>query len=399
MTQHRHSPRKALLAAASVLAAYAVAGCETVRLNPAPPAEISADKDDVVDRREIVVLVNTASASDELQRKSWRLGYRLKSKHVLPELDLVLLTFTIPNGMDGGSAIRELEALEAAATAGVNHGYTVQADETASSMRHYANKLIGWPSEGCPAQRRIGVIDAGIGAAAERFTKARITERDFTTAEPKRSDHGETITALIAGDGRLTDASIYLAGVISDTPQMQAASGVDRIVLALDWLLGQDVDVINISLAGPYNKILDRAFDQAAKNGVVIVAAGGNAGPSSPPRYPAAFASVIAVTAVNADGALHDNAVRGPHIDFAAPGVDIAVPPPGVARYTSGTSIAAPFVTARIAADASLVTVTDVRTLKSALAQGAVDLGPQGPDPEFGLGLITTPPGCGRSET
>ena len=51
------------------------------------------------------------------------------------------------------------------------------------------------------------------------------------------------------------------------------------------------------------------------------MAAAGNAGPKSPPLYPAADKNVIAVTATNAENQLLPQANRGRHIAVAAPGV------------------------------------------------------------------------------
>ena len=59
-----------------------------------------------------------------------------------------------------------------------------------------------------------------------------------------------------------------------------------------------------------------------------MVAAAGNAGPKSPPLYPAAYASVIAVSATDAQDRLFAASNRGGYIAVAAPGVDIFLPAP-----------------------------------------------------------------------
>ena len=60
----------------------------------------------------------------------------------------------------------------------------------------------------------------------------------------------------------------------------------------------------------------------------MLIAAAGNAGPNSPPLFPAADPNVIAVTATNSDDALFAGANRGNYIAVAAPGVDIFAPAP-----------------------------------------------------------------------
>ena len=148
--------------------------------------------------------------------------------------------------------------------------------------------------------------------------------------------------------------------------------------------------LVNVSLAGPYNKILDRGLAAAAERGMVVVAAAGNDGDAAPPRYPAAFDYAIAVTAVDAALEPYDRAPRGEHIDVAAPGVDVFVPAGG---YMTGTSVAAPFVTAAIAADPEAVGLGPLDVRRHLLA-AARDLGPAGRDATFGAGLATAPPGC-----
>ena len=74
----------------------------------------------------------------------------------------------------------------------------------------------------------------------------------------------------------------------------------------------------------------------------MLIAAAGNAGPNSPPLFPAADPNVIAVTATNADDALFRGANRGNYIAVAAPGVEIYAPAPdGTYQFTTGTSVAA----------------------------------------------------------
>ena len=76
-----------------------------------------------------------------------------------------------------------------------------------------------------------------------------------------------------------------------------------------------------------------------------MIAAAGNAGPKSPPLYPAANPNVIAVSATDAHDRLFAASNRGGHIALAAPGVDIFLPAPdGKYQMTSGTSFSAAYV-------------------------------------------------------
>ena len=122
---------------------------------------------------------------------------------------------------------------------------------------------------------------------------------------------------------------------------------------------------------------------------MTIVAAVGNDGADAAPRYPAALGNVIAVTAVDADGQIYRKAVRGPYVDVAAPGVDIYA----AGRFVSGTSMAVPFVTARIAADPDLYPAPTA-SIRKQLSASARDLGLPGRDTVYGAGLVLAKPGC-----
>jgi subtilisin family serine protease len=193
---------------------------------------------------------------------------------------------------------------------------------------------------------------------------------------------GATAAALFAADVFSTDAK--------GEPQATAVSFVG----ALDWLVGEGVSAVNISLAGDDNDLVALAVEKAAAKGVALVASAGNGGRDAAPAYPAALDEVIAVTAVDADARRYPEANLGDYIDLAAPGVRI---PAGGAPdgYATGTSFAAPFVTA-VAATLAANLPADAEALDEALAAHSRDLGAPGRDPEFGWGLVQAPKVCGE---
>jgi subtilisin family serine protease len=118
--------------------------------------------------------------------------------------------------------------------------------------------------------------------------------------------------------------------------------GVDRA-----WDLG--AAVLNLSLVGPANPLLERAMARLEKLGAVVVAAAGNEG-TNEARYPAAYPSVIGVAAVGPDGALFARGNRGPSAELLAPGVEVLSTVPGDAfAFGEGTSLAAAHVSGALA--------------------------------------------------
>ena len=402
--------RRARAAAPLAFVALALAGCADYRLNPPPAAMIRADAHLVTDPQEIVALVPNAAAARRLRIGAAAEGFALRETSDLPALGLTMLRFDMRAGMTGPEGIAALERIEPSATAGVNHAYIPVSTETGTGAEEaepagfsraragagaldYAGEMMRWPAAPCAAAGPVGIIDTGIDAAAPELSGLRVTAAAFHRGAAAPTRHGAEVAAALADPRRLIQVSLFSAGVIGLNAEGRAEAGVDALLKALDWLAGQGVRLANVSLSGPYNKLLDRGVDVAARRGMLVVAAVGNDGAAAAPRYPAALGNVIAVTAVDARGAVYADAVRGPFVDAAAPGVDVAVVLDGRTRFVTGTSVAAPLASARIAADPRLYGA-DAAAVRAALAGSSADLGEPGPDPVYGAGLLLAEGAC-----
>lgn len=359
----------------------------------------------VVGARKVVALAPDARAVAALRVAAGAGGYRLLGETRLSGLELTMLSYEMPPGITGPEAIAALEGAAPGATVGINHAYrpaqggTAQAAAAPASL-DYANAMMGWPQGGCPARAPIGVIDTAIDPGSPALARARIRSHAFFDGAPAPSSHGAQVAAVLGGEGRLVQPTIFAANVFggNEAPGLVGGlvAGADALVRALDWMAEERVRFVNLSLAGPYNKLLDLAVARAAARGLILVAAVGNDGPGAGPLYPAGFDGVIAVTAVDARGRVWRDAVRGAHVDVAAPGVDVLVHGADGDRFVTGTSIATPFVTARLAADPALDAVRDVAGVRARLAETSAELGPAGRDPLFGYGLARASGICGR---
>ncbi len=348
-----------------------------------------------VDEREIVALVEGDRARERMARYAKANGYVLRETTKLGALGLIMLSFEMPAGTTGKEAIAALETAVAGSTVGVNHAYRRQQLNVSNAAPSYANGLLNWPQSGCRASVPIGLIDTEVDVGAAGLLQSQMVQKRFTAGPPRSTRHGTEIASVLTDPTRMRGTTIYSAGVIEQTPDAGSAAGADQIVKALDWLTEEDVKVVNVSLAGPFNKLLALAVSRATDRGMIIVAAVGNSGPYAPARYPAAFESVIAVTAVDANGDIYRNAGQGPYVDIAAPGVDVPARSARGTRFVTGTSIAAPFVTARIAADPAILSARGPRQIRQRLVGNTRDLGQSGADNTFGSGLMQATGICG----
>lgn len=267
----------------------------------------------------------------------------------------------------------------------------------------FGGQLIQWSGvlTSCTKDVRIGVIDTSFDIGHPAFRNLKSVQGEFLNGErPSPSDwHGTAVLSLLAGDprsgtpGLVPDATFLLATAFRSDANGNASTDTVRLLAALDWLEQLDVDIVNMSFSGPKDPALAKAIERMSKKGVVFIAAAGNMGPTAPPSYPAAYPHVIAVTAVNRNGANYKSANRGPYIDVSAPGVDILTALPNAKQgYRTGTSFAVPFVTAILATKVER-TGSEVDFLKQVSIR---DLGPPGQDPIYGAGLALAPKQCTR---
>jgi subtilisin family serine protease len=261
-----------------------------------------------------------------------------------------------------------------------------------------AFEMIGWvkPPARCDLSVSIGMIDTAVNPDHEAL-RAQAVEIVSVMSEGDRASaasHGTAIAALLVGDdasrtpGLLPGARL-IAVEAFHRDRAGDASDAYKLVRALDALNARGIRVVNMSFAGPANLPLERAVSRAGEEGMILVAAAGNRGANAPPAYPAAYPSVIAVTAVDRTGKIFRQAGQGEHIAFAAPGVRLwtAASVSG-GRYRSGTSYAVPFVAAAAAAALAATPGRTAAGVVEALSALSDDLGEAGRDPVFGWGLV-----------
>ena len=175
----------------------------------------------------------------------------------------------------------------------------------------------------------------------------------------------------------------------------KAVGNAIGLVKAINWLVKERVEVVNMSIAAADNKIVRTAVGIAKRKGLVMVAAASNWGRTRP-AYPAAYDDVLTITAVSIKKKVYARANRGAYIDFAAPGVRMWTAVPGGGRYQSGTSFAAPYVTSLVALAVAHGADKDAKSLRTMLRRGVLDLGAKGRDEVFGWGYVTQRPRCAK---
>src|SRR6266403_1710524 len=194
----------------------------------------------------------------------------------------------------------------------------------------------------------VAVIDSGVDIKHPELANAIADSFDALGSKEGPHVHGTGIAGAIVSHARLM-GSAPAARILAIRAFGVAPGGAEStsfvILKGLDYAAANGAQIVNMSFAGPKDALIERGIAAAAAKGIVMVAAAGNAGAKSPPLYPAANASVIAVSATDAQDKLFAASNRGSHIAISAPGVDIFLPAPDEKyQMTSGTSFSAAYV-------------------------------------------------------
>ncbi len=161
-----------------------------------------------------------------------------------------------------------------------------------------------------------------------------------------RSDNGVGIAGIVNSDNVKIMVLKALGG-------QDGAGSTQSVISAIQYAEANGASICNLSFGSEYN---DQALYRAiARSNMLFVAAAGNDGTDtdSVPCYPASYDldNIISVANLNCDGALHYSSSYGAAtVDIAAPGTSIiSTTPGGGYEYMTGTSMAAPMVTASAA--------------------------------------------------
>lgn len=305
-------------------------------------------------------------------------GFTLVREERLEALDLTTTVLAPPRRLSLSRAVEQLRDLDPEAEIAFNHVY---APAGASGAVEGGEPAPPGPQA---SAARLGLIDTGVEAAHPALAGSRITQRGFA-GPPRMGAHGLAVASLMVGrSGAFSGGDPGAALLVADIYGGQAAGGSSTaLAQALAWMVEQRATVVNISLVGPRNALVERAVARAQARGVIVVAAVGNDGPAAPPLYPAAYEGVVGVTGVSARDRALPEAARGPQVDFAAPGSDMAAAAQaGAWTGVRGASFASPIVAGLLAREGGGPGAIET------LTRSARDLGARGRDPVYGAGLV-----------
>jgi subtilisin family serine protease len=335
----------------------------------------------------------SVAQADELARRH-RL-VRIGSQN-FPLLGGTIGLFRITDRRTVETASRELAADASVRSVQPNFRYVLEDQKAALSEgdpAQYAIAKLRLPQAHTLAHGAnvtVAVIDSAIDAKHPELADAIADSFDALGSREGAHVHGTGIAGAIVSHARLM-GSAPAARILAIRAFGAAPGGAEStsfvILKGLDYAAAHGAQIVNMSFAGPKDPLIERGIAATAAKGIVMVAASGNAGPKSPPLYPAANTNVIAVSATDARDRLFAASNRGGHIAISAPGVDIFLPAPDEKyQMTSGTSVSAAYISGLAALMLERNPALKPDEVRAILMKTARDLGFPGRDDLFGAG-------------
>lgn len=348
--------------------------------------------------RQIIAELDSALTPDQTDALARRLRLERLSSQDFPLIGANISLFRISDNRSVETVESQMRAEADVRAVQPNFRYVLQDQVTTPA-----------PGEGDPAQYAlaklrlpeahklsaganvtVAVIDSGIDVAHPELADAIAGSFDALGSKEGAHVHGTGIAGAIVSHARLMGSAPrarILAIRAFGVSQGGAESSSFVILKGINHAALNSAQVINMSFAGPQDPLIERGIAASASKGIVMVAASGNAGPKSPPLYPAANPNVIAVSATDAYDRLFTASNRGSHIAVAAPGVDIFLPAPdNKYQMTSGTSFSAAYISGLAALMIERNSQLRPNEIRSILMTTARDLGAPGRDDLFGAG-------------
>lgn len=391
----------------------------TADTNPAPPPEASPTP-------------VSAAEAEEMARQAVEAS---TVRTVDGEIPLVTVAET-PDGPDiTTTSVATVDEAADVAAARATDGpvVAVEVDSPVTALNHASNDLWrdrqwaldrvefeeAWQVHGTTGTGvRVAVIDTGVQGNHEDLAGQVLQGREFLgqghqdvaggTNDPDgHGTHVAGIIAAIANNGKGITGAAPEVKIIPVTVLCPGTGGsTSDVAKGIRWAADPtkgNVDVINLSLGGGSSTSMVRsALAYAESQGVVIVAAAGNCGQGgsncsgvNSPSYPAAEPEAIAVAATTNTDDHASYSTSGAYVEIAAPGGAssgswqksvFSTWNNGGYNAIAGTSMAAPHLSA--AAALLVAKGCNAAEVRSRLVVTAVDLGPEGWDPQYGAGLV-----------
>ena len=260
----------------------------------------------------------------------------------------------LPDSSDVPSLVEQITNHPGAAKAEPNYAYPISVPFkiSAPNIPTFDSYNIPEPRGAAP----VAILDTGLipDSGLEDFVLASL---DALNPDEFISDpfgHGTQMALIAAGVvkpyGVKTDSETQIPIIPVRTFDDNGFTSNFNIMESIDFALNNGARVMSLSWGSETRSdFLENALDYASSKNLIIVAAAGNE-PTGKPFYPAAYSSVIGVSALEPGGKAWENSNYGSFVMLYAPGfATLPVGYKGDPGAYAGTSISTAFVANSIA--------------------------------------------------
>jgi subtilisin family serine protease len=228
----------------------------------------------------------------------------------IPHLGTAVVSVPLAQKKTALATIERLPGVDYAETDGLVHADAVTVNDPYLDSTSWEIANPGFPDAWSlttgSSSTIVAVVDTGVQPNHPDLGTL-VAGYDFVNSDSDPSDdegHGTAVAGIIAGQG---NNGLGIVGTCWQCKIMPVkvldsrGMGTDSAIASgIIWAVDHGANVINLSLGGPGNsQTLADAVSYAQNHGVVVVASAGNDGEWQVPEYPAAYAGVISVGAVD----------------------------------------------------------------------------------------------------
>jgi subtilisin family serine protease len=313
-------------------------------------------------------------------------GLREVSGWPIKALNVYCVVLEMPPGVSRDDLLKRLTKDSRVKLAQPLNDYAVYSDATPPDSTHYNDPYVNLQrgfveTNAAIAQTvsqgdgvHIAVIDTGVDTSHPDL-KGRIHDMqnlvDDSTASFNHDSHGTEVAGIIAADADNHQGIVGIAPKATlsvykacwyDTADAGARCNTFTLAKALAAIIDTDARIVNLSLGGPADPLLDKLLDQLLDQGRIIVTA-------LPPSgnldgFPDSAPGVIVVRVSGTS--------QAPAGIVSAPGTDILTTQPGGGYdFTSGSSMAAAHVSGIVALMLSLKPRLDAQQVHDVLLRSS----------------------------
>lgn len=258
----------------------------------------------------------------------------------------------LPAGTNIPDLVAQLARNDLIQEAQPNYVHELPAPGAAENPEDTPARTAPTPPAGAP---RLAILDSGLraGSQADGIVVGRYDALNPGSTLGDTAGHGTQMALVAAGSVSPKGTSNSDEGV----PLIAVRAFDDRglttdftLMRGLTYALDQGARVINLSWGSETDSgFIANAVAYAQSRGAIVVAAAGNE-PTGRKSYPAAYAGVVAVAALDARGQPWNKSNFGDFVDLAAPGsATMPIGYQGPAGAYAGTSIASAYVARELA--------------------------------------------------